>query len=77
MPTYKAIKNLEKYLRNEQKKDIDRLAKALNSPELLYKPKAYILNNWVYTVNNFFEMLYKMILKNVPNGLSVRSKTDH
>ena len=45
MPTYKAVENLEKYLRNKRKKDIDWLAKAPNSLELPPKPKAYILDN--------------------------------
>ena len=51
------MEDLEKYLRNEWKKDIDWLAKAFNSPELCHKPKAHYLNTWVHEVDNFFEML--------------------
>ena len=40
----RGIENLEKYLYNERKKDIDRLVKALNSLELRYRPKAYYLD---------------------------------
>jgi len=57
MPTYKAVEDLKKYLRNKQKKDMDWLAKAPNSLELPLKPKAYMLDNWVYKINNFFKML--------------------
>ena len=45
MPTRGAIEDLEKYLRNERKKDIDQLAKAPNSLELPPKPKPHILDN--------------------------------
>ena len=57
MPIYRAVENPKKYLRNEWKKDIDWLVKAPNSPELPPKPKPYILNNWVYKMDNFFKML--------------------
>ena len=45
MPTRGAVEDLKKYLRNKQKKDIDQLAKAPNSPELPHKPKPHILDN--------------------------------
>jgi len=38
-------------------KDIDWLAKAFNSLELHYRPKAHYLNNWVHKVDNFFKIL--------------------
>ena len=57
MPTRGAIEDLEKYLYNKRKKDINQLAKAPNSPELPYKPKPYILDNWVHEIDNFFKIL--------------------
>ena len=51
------VEDSERYLRNERKKDMDRLAKAPNSPELRPRPKAHHLDNWVREMDNFFEML--------------------
>ena len=51
------MEDSERYLRNERKKDMDRLAKAANSPELCPRPKAHHLDNWVCEMDNFFEML--------------------
>ena len=53
----RGVEDSEKHLRNERKKDMDRLAKASNSPELRPKPKAHHLDTWVRDIDNFFEML--------------------
>ncbi len=57
MPTRGSAEDSERHLRNERKKDMDRLAKASNSPELCYRPNAQNLDDWVREVDNFFEML--------------------
>ena len=36
---------------------MDQLAKAFNSPELYFKPKAHYLDTWVYKMDNLFKML--------------------
>ena len=47
----------ERYLHYERKKDMDRLAKASDSPELRHKPTTQQLDDWFREVDNFFEML--------------------
>ena len=53
----RGVEDLEKYLYNERKKDMDQLVKALNSLELRPKPKAYYLDTWVCNIDNFFKIL--------------------
>ena len=51
------MEDLERYLYNKQKKDINQLTKVTNSLELRPKPKAYYLSIQICKMDNFFKML--------------------
>ena len=51
------MEDLERYLYNKQKKDINQLTKVTNSLELRPKFKAHYLSIWVRKINNFFKIL--------------------
>ena len=51
------MEDLKRHLCNKLKKDIDQLAKAINSLELRPKPKAHYLSIWVCEMDNFFKIL--------------------